>query len=99
MLFSLSDEIIAISSNKNIACYHLDLSSLASVRQFANEVIKNEKRLDILINNAGGGNLPRKLTEDGLELGLQTNYYGHFLLTLLLLGIAFPFNINILKNN
>ena len=32
---------------------HLDLSSLASVRQFADEILKEEKRLDVLINNAG----------------------------------------------
>lgn len=35
---------------------HLDLSSLASVRRFADDIIKTEARLDVLINNAGSVN-------------------------------------------
>ena len=32
---------------------HLELSSLQSVRDFARQINEEEKRLDILINNAG----------------------------------------------
>ena len=65
----------------------LDLASLASVRTFATGILESESRLDILINNAGvAGQAEKQLTEDGLEYRMQSNYFGHFLLTNLLLG-------------
>ena len=42
--------------------------------------------MDILINNAGVSNLEFGRTEDNLEVTYATNYFGHFLLTNLLLG-------------
>ena len=65
---------------------HLDLSSLASVRKFANEIIKEEPRLDVLVNNAGVGGARNKITTDNLQLGMQVNHFGPFLLTCLLVG-------------
>jgi len=54
----------------------LDLSSLASVRQFAKEVCEQESQIDILINNAGVMNCPKGTTEDGFEMQFATNYLG-----------------------
>ncbi len=65
----------------------LDLASLASIRKCAQTVIKNEAKLHILINNAGCAEIEKKITADGLEQQMQTNHFGHFLLTNLLLGI------------
>lgn len=65
---------------------HLDLSSLKSVRKFAADILKSESRLDVLINNAGCALVEKKMTEDGLEYQMQSNHFGHFLLTNLLLG-------------
>ena len=42
--------------------------------------------MDILINNAGVSNLEFGRTEDNIEVTYATNYFGHFLLTNLLLG-------------
>ena len=82
----LKKEIIEGSFNKNIHCRQLDLASLKSVRDFAENINANEKRLDILINNAGiMGLRDRELTKDGFEMHLGVNYLGHFLLTHLLL--------------
>ncbi|XP_046462706.1 retinol dehydrogenase 14-like [Daphnia pulex] len=81
------DDIIRESGNNNVVVNQLDLASLASVRQFASEILKNEPRLDILINNAGCVTMEKKLTDDGLEYQMQANYFGHFLLTNLLLGL------------
>ncbi|KAG7167291.1 Retinol dehydrogenase 14-like [Homarus americanus] len=65
----------------------LDTSDLASVRQFANEILLTEKSLHILVNNAGIiGFKDKRMTKDDLELTMATNHYGHFLLTNLLLG-------------
>lgn len=63
----------------------LDLASLSSVRKCAKEILDEEERIDLLINNAGVCGCPQGLTEDGYEIQLATNHLGHFLLTLLLL--------------
>lgn len=65
----------------------LDLSSVASVRKFVVETKAMEGRLDILVNNAGAGNLDHTVTADGLNLTMQVNYFGPFLLTVLLIGL------------
>ena len=61
----------------------LDLADLASVRRFA--AAWGDRRLDLLINNAGVMAIPRRLSADGFELQLATNHLGHFALTGLLL--------------
>ena len=65
----------------------LNLSSLTSVRRFVDEFDALFDRLDVLINNAGTypDNEPTSLTEDGIEVTWQSNYFGHYLLTTLLL--------------
>ena len=61
----------------------LDLSSLASVRDFAE---RWDGPLDLLINNAGVMTPPTyRETADGFELQFGTNHLGHFALTGLLL--------------
>ncbi|CAG0912993.1 unnamed protein product [Notodromas monacha] len=81
-----ADEIIRETGNKEVIVKKLDLSSLSSVREFADQFNKQEKHLHILINNAGIGNRGRRqLTEDNLEITMQSNHFGHFLLTNLLL--------------
>ncbi|HEV3422786.1 MAG TPA: oxidoreductase [Paraburkholderia sp.] len=61
---------------------HLDLASLASVREFAERLAHAHAALDLLVNNAGVMTPPaRKTTADGFELQFGTNYLGHFALT------------------
>lgn len=80
------DYIRSASGNPNIDYKILDLGSLQSVRQFTSE-IASEPRLDILINNAGAVALPDRLTSDDLNLTMQVNFFGSFLLTFLLLPL------------
>jgi len=63
----------------------LDVSSMTSVRRFAE--IMEEKGIDthVLILNAGVLLSSRKLSEDGLEMTMASNHFGHFALTQLLL--------------
>ncbi|HEX6920755.1 MAG TPA: oxidoreductase [Actinomycetes bacterium] len=61
----------------------LDLSALASIREFA--AAHRDEPLDLLVNNAGIMAIPRRETVDGFELQLATNHLGHFALTGLLL--------------
>ena len=46
------DKITEATNNTNICLKLVDLSVMQSVRQFAEEVIKEEDRIDILVNNA-----------------------------------------------
>ena len=63
----------------------LDLSSLASVKQFSEGFKKKYSSLDILINNAGMSQTPDIRTEDGFEMQMGVNHLGHFALTGLLM--------------
>ena len=65
----------------------LDLSSLDSVRSFAQTFRDGHEGLDLLINNAGVMATPRRHTADGFELQLGTNHLGHFTLTAQLLDM------------
>ena len=62
-----------------------DLSSQASVRNLASEVLERYPRIDVLINNAGATFTSRQLTEDGIERTWALNHLAPFLLTTLLL--------------
>jgi len=61
----------------------LDLSDLASVRQFAGSL--EGRAIDILVNNAGLMAVPWARTADGFEIQMGTNHLGHFALTARLL--------------
>uniref|UniRef100_A0AAQ4R083 BED-type domain-containing protein n=1 Tax=Gasterosteus aculeatus aculeatus TaxID=481459 RepID=A0AAQ4R083_GASAC len=63
----------------------LDLTSLKSVRQFAQAFADRGLPLHVLVNNAGTMMVPERQTEDGFEFHFTLNYLGHFLLTNLLL--------------
>lgn len=63
----------------------LDLASLDAVRQFTHTFKEKYEHLDILINNAGLSTLNYSTTDDGYEMNLGVNHFGHFALTGLLL--------------
>ncbi|KAK3891139.1 hypothetical protein Pcinc_004932 [Petrolisthes cinctipes] len=74
------------SQGGEVAVRRLDTSDLNSVRTFAKEILDTEKHIHVLINNAGILEPPEKvMTNEGLELTMATNHFGHFLLTNLLL--------------
>ena len=67
----------------------LDLADLESVRAFAAAFLEKYDRLDGLACNAGlvtmGNEIKR--TKDGFEMTIGVSYFGHFLLTELLLDV------------
>ena len=67
--------------------YRADFASFAEVRAFAETLLADYDRMDILINNAGFGSAPdeRWVTEDGHEYRFQVNYLSTFLLTHMLM--------------
>uniref|UniRef100_A0AAV2JCZ5 Uncharacterized protein n=1 Tax=Knipowitschia caucasica TaxID=637954 RepID=A0AAV2JCZ5_KNICA len=76
-------EIQQETGNSDVAFRHLDLASLKSIRNFAENLLKSEPNIDMLINNAGLVGDGR--TEDGFGVQFGVNHLGHFLLTNLLL--------------
>lgn len=78
-----ADRIRSAVAHADVDVARVDLSSMASVREFGENWIGP---LDLLINNAGVMAPPkRQMTEDGFELQFATNHLGHFVLTGLLL--------------
>lgn len=67
---------------KRVSFAMLDLSSLEAIRHFAHRW--GDRRLNLLINNAGVMACPLSRTVDGLEMQIGTNHFGHFLLSALL---------------
>jgi NAD(P)-dependent dehydrogenase (short-subunit alcohol dehydrogenase family) len=70
----------------DVQAVRLDLASLASVREAAEEIGSAYGPVDLLVNNAGVMWTPLRRTTDGFELQLGVNHLGHFALTGLLLG-------------
>eukprot|EP01112_Ceratiomyxa_fruticulosa_P016629 TRINITY_DN505_c0_g1_i3.p1 TRINITY_DN505_c0_g1~~TRINITY_DN505_c0_g1_i3.p1 ORF type:complete len:343 (-),score=68.66 TRINITY_DN505_c0_g1_i3:123-1151(-) len=86
-LTNVENEIKQLYPAVNVRSLLVDLSSIASVRNAANEVNRyHEPTIDILINNAGVMDIPtRTVSEEGIEMHFATNYVGHFLFTNLIL--------------
>jgi NAD(P)-dependent dehydrogenase (short-subunit alcohol dehydrogenase family) len=72
--------------NASVRFLQADFASLRQVRDLAAEVAASVPRLDVLINNAGCGNISRSVTADGYETTFAVNHLAPFLLTNLLLG-------------
>ena len=58
-----------------------DLAAMSDIRAVATAFKARHDRLDVLVNNAGGVFMERKLTADGLEHTFALNHLGYFLLT------------------
>lgn len=74
--------------------YRADFASFDQVREFAETIMRDYDRLDVLINNAGilgtfdqtrEPSRERRLSADGHEVHFQVNYLSHVLLTRMLL--------------
>jgi NAD(P)-dependent dehydrogenase (short-subunit alcohol dehydrogenase family) len=64
-----------------------DLATRKGVRAAAEAIKARVKRLDVLVNNAGGMFQRRELTEDGIERTFALNHMGYFLMTAALLDV------------
>jgi NAD(P)-dependent dehydrogenase (short-subunit alcohol dehydrogenase family) len=78
-------ELRTAAGHDNIGFVRADLSSQKSVRGAAETIKGRLKRIDVLINNAGGMYAKRELSEDGIERTFALNHLGYFLFTNLLL--------------
>jgi NAD(P)-dependent dehydrogenase (short-subunit alcohol dehydrogenase family) len=63
------------------AIYFADLTRLAETKRVAAQIADQERRIDVLINNAGALFASRRLTQDGLEFTFALNHMAYFVLT------------------
>ncbi|MFS8003477.1 putative very-long-chain 3-oxoacyl-CoA reductase [Helianthus anomalus] len=81
----VKETILKDIPNAKVDIMELDLSSMASVRDFAAKYQSSGLPIHVLINNAGVLSPQFKLSNEKIELHFATNHLGHFLLTNLLL--------------
>ncbi|XP_024621466.1 retinol dehydrogenase 12-like isoform X1 [Neophocaena asiaeorientalis asiaeorientalis] len=79
-------EIQAASKSNRLLLGEVDLSSMNSIRSFAQWLLQEYHEIHLLVNNAAVCGFPTTLTPEGLDLTFATNYTGPFLLTNLLQG-------------
>ncbi len=86
---AVREQIRARYPAADVRVRRLDLADLVSVRDFAEELTREGRPLDLLVNNAGllAPPLGRSQTADGFELQWGTNFLGPFALTNLLLPL------------
>jgi dehydrogenase/reductase SDR family protein 12 len=73
-------ELATETGNEAITTVVADMSSLASVRAAADEILAREPRIDVLVDNAGAMFAERALTPEGFERTLATMVLGPFVL-------------------
>jgi len=73
------------TNNSQIDYLVADLSSLAQIRQVAEDFKGRYQRLDVLVNNAGAFFMRRHENVDGFEMTFALDHLSYYLLTLLLL--------------
>jgi NAD(P)-dependent dehydrogenase (short-subunit alcohol dehydrogenase family) len=80
-------EIVNQTGSKSVDLLICDVSSMDSIRHFAESFKQKYDRLDVLINNAGAVFGKREVTPEGFERTLAVDYLGAFFLTHQLLGL------------
>jgi NAD(P)-dependent dehydrogenase (short-subunit alcohol dehydrogenase family) len=79
------EEIRAAAPHASLELVALDLSSQASVKEAAGQILAAHDSLDLLVNNAGVMGIAEARTVDGFEMQLGVDHLGHWTLTALLL--------------
>jgi NAD(P)-dependent dehydrogenase (short-subunit alcohol dehydrogenase family) len=83
-------DIRADHPDADLDLIELDLASLDSIRNAADELSAEHDHIDLLINNAGVMWTPQQQTSDGFEMQFGTNHLGHFAWTGLVLDRLLP---------
>jgi len=73
---------VTLNSQYNTNCTYLiaDFAKLVDIHAVAKQLSALERKIDVLIHNAGVYMTKKTFTEDNLEMVFQTNYLGSFIL-------------------
>ena len=82
------DEIVALSGNQRVEFVYCDMIDRKQVAAFAQHVLDNYARVDVLINNAGLTNPEFFAGKEGQEQHMEIMHLGHWQLTEMLLPFA-----------
>ena len=80
------ERLEAVAPGRNHVVHYANLSRLAEMKRVAEAIAESEKRIDVLINNAGAIFATRQVTGDALEMTFATNHIAYFVVTNLLMG-------------
>lgn len=75
------------TGNSQIEVRTINLASLSSVNSFTEQLLKEGRPINLLMNNAGILTTPIRRTEDGLETIISVNYVAPYMLTRQLLPL------------
>ncbi len=78
-------EVKRRSGSAEVSSLLCEFAFQSAIRRLAGQILERCERIDVLVNNAGGVNKKRWLTEEGIEATFTVNHLGYFLLTRLLL--------------
>ncbi|MEM8530774.1 MAG: SDR family NAD(P)-dependent oxidoreductase [Chloroflexota bacterium] len=85
---NLIKEVRETTGNPNLTYYNADFADMAQIKAVAAQILTDQARLDVLINNAGLGAEPeRRESHDGIERIFQVDYLSTYAMTKLLLPL------------
>ncbi|XP_062200091.1 short-chain dehydrogenase TIC 32, chloroplastic-like isoform X2 [Phragmites australis] len=93
LLSEAVEKIQRQQSDAYLEAFQLDLSSYRSIKKFESSLkqwileTNSEPAIQLLVNNAGILAKSHRITEDGLDEMIQTNYIGPFILTNILVPL------------
>jgi NAD(P)-dependent dehydrogenase (short-subunit alcohol dehydrogenase family)/carbon monoxide dehydrogenase subunit G len=78
-------QIVEATGNQDLALEKADLSLMSEVRSLAQRLLRNEKAIHVLVNNAAVLPVAKSQTVEGLETAFATDLVSPYLLTRLLI--------------
>jgi NAD(P)-dependent dehydrogenase (short-subunit alcohol dehydrogenase family) len=86
-LKNVEEVLNKLSNNIIVKSYCEDLSDLEDVKTLAENISKNHKNIDVIINNAGIYKTTSPITKDGLDIRFVVNTIAPYFLTKLLIPL------------
>ena len=80
-----AEEIVQATGNRDVAVQKADLGLMSEVRSLARRLLRHEKSIHILVNNAAVLPVEKSQTTEGLETAFATDLMSPYLLTRLLI--------------